>query len=94
MRKISLKSVGLFILMTLSMSFKFVKVSIFGQMADAVCDYDYEVGGTVCYPDNPLPFNEWCRAYNVSKAVPKQIIMGREEIATMLGVDSKHLIII
>jgi len=78
----------------LLMAWRMIKAPIMGRVADAVCDYDYEVGGTVCYPTNQPSFNEWCEMFNVSKACPKVIVMSKEQVADKLGISSSNLRII
>ena len=89
MKKI--KSLCLSALLT---AWQMIKVPLFGRVADAVCDYDYEVGGSVCYPTNQPSFNEWCEMFNVSKAYPKVIVMNKEQVADKLGISSSNLRII
>ena len=90
-----MKKIKSLFLSALLTAWQMIKVPLFGRVADAVCEYyDYEVGGTVCYPTNQPSFNEWCQMFNVSKAYPKTIVMSKEQIAESLGISSSNLKII
>lgn len=66
-----MKKIKSLFLLTLSMTWQIIKESIVGRVADAECEHNYEVGGTVCYPTNQVSFNEWCKEMKVSSRVPK-----------------------
>ena len=89
-----MKKIKSLFLLALSMTWQIIKESIVGRVADAECEHNYEVGGTVCYPTNQPSFNEWCEMFNVSKACPNVIVMSKEQIADKLGISSSNLRII
>jgi hypothetical protein len=67
----TMKKIKSLFVLALLMVWRIIKAPIMGRIADAVCDYDYEVGGTVCYPINQPSFNDWCKEMKVSSRVPK-----------------------
>jgi hypothetical protein len=75
----------------LTLALATMKSELMGVRADAII----EVGSkaSLYIPTNTPNFEAWCKEFNVSKNVPKRIVVSKEQIAEKFGISTNELII-
>lgn len=53
-----------------------------------------KVVGSVVHPENKPSLNEWLVEFKIGVALPKQVVVTKQQIGEMFGVNSTELIII
>ena len=55
--------------------------------------HEPKINGSVTYPENQPSLSEWLEMYRVGVSLPKRVVITKEQISEMFGVNSTELVI-
>ena len=65
--------------------------ALFGDTTKLV--HEPKINGSVTYPENQPSLSEWLEMYRVGVSLPKRVVITKEQISEMFGVNSTELVI-